>query len=49
MLWPEVSRGQYVERQDVGVYDGLISLRSVSNTSCYDDIYSDLSFLNKPF
>lgn len=34
MFWPDVSRGQDVEGKDVGVYDGLISLGRVSNTTC---------------
>lgn len=33
MFWPEISRGQDVEGKDIGVYDRLISLRGVSNTT----------------
>lgn len=32
VFWPEVSRGQDVEGQNVWVYDGLICLWCVSNT-----------------
>lgn len=32
VFWPEVSRRQDVEGQNVWVYDGLIRLRCVSNT-----------------
>lgn len=32
VFWPEVSRGQDVEGQNVWVYDGLIRLWRVTNT-----------------
>lgn len=33
MFWPEITGRQDVEGEDVGVYDGLISLWCVSNAT----------------
>lgn len=33
VFWPDVSRGEDVEGQDVWIYDGLVSLWSVSDTA----------------
>lgn len=42
MFWPEVSRGQDVEGEDVGVYNGLIGLWCVSNTTWSQTRYGSI-------